>query len=26
MFDFADQPRRERVFLDDLTGEVIAND
>jgi len=25
MFDFADQPRRERVFLDDLTGEVIDN-
>ena len=26
MFDFADQPRRQRVFLDDLTGEVIDND
>ena len=26
MFDFADQPRRQRVFLDDLTGEVIGLD
>ena len=26
MFDFSDQPRRERVFLDDLTGRVIDSD
>ncbi|MBV8132248.1 MAG: alkaline phosphatase family protein [Alphaproteobacteria bacterium] len=26
MFDFANEPRRERLFLDDLTGQVIDSD
>jgi len=26
MFDFSDGPRRERLFLDDLTGRVIDRD